>query len=617
MKISTLIKENYILITILIIASILRMYHLDFQSVWLDEIHSINEANPKNSVSEMFDALMIAEPHPPLFFLLLHFSFKIFGYTTFVARILSVIIGIFGVFSIYLLGKELYNKKVGVAAGILLTFNYFHLYYSQDARMYSLLFLMTTLSFYYLIKFIKNPTYKSSILYAVFAALMIYCHFFALFALFSQYLILLYFIIKPFNISRKKFFVYCFISGIVTLLLYIPTYKLFIKTSEMTSIWIQMPTLDVYTQFFKDFFGQSELVLFFIVTLLILFFIHLFKVKNSEKFAINPNEDKLVFSFFILFVWILVTLFLPLVRTYTSLPMLVNRYFINILPAVLIIVAIGLDFVKNQIVRYAVVAIIVLFSVTDIVIVKKYYTQPNKTQFREVTEFIKKNNSSNDPIVTSLSWYFPYFLNNDSIKSTIVDFTLDNYVNEMIKDSTKSKSFWYVDAHNRPFKINEISQKYLESNFTIENNIDLYDTWTKHYVKNSNELTQVDISKFQPLKERSGDAINFTIENFESTSENIKITGWAYLAGVDSNESKTEIILINNGKAFKIQNQKMKRDDVTAYFKSNIDLSNSGFNANGLTSKFSTGKYQIGVIITNLKNNKSGMVLTDKYFEKK
>lgn len=616
MKIFTLIKENYLLITILVIAAILRIYHIDFQSVWLDEIHSINEASPKNTVSEMFDALMIAEPHPPLYFLLLHFSFKIFGYTTFVARVLSAMIGIAGVFSIYLLGKELYSKKVGVTAAILIAFNYFHIYYSQDARMYSLLFLMTTLSFYYLINFIKNPTYKSSILYAVFAALMIYCHFFALFALFSQYLILLYFIIKPFKISGKKFFIFCLLSGIVTLLLYIPTYKLFLKTSEMTSIWIQMPTLDVYTQFFKDFFGQSELVLFFIVIIFILFFIHLFKAKNSEKFTINPNEDKLVFSFFILFVWILVTLFLPLIRTYTSLPMLVNRYFINILPAVLIIVAIGLNFIKNEIVKYSMVTIIVLFSVTDIVIVKKYYTQPNKTQFREVTEFIKNNNSSNDPIVTSLSWYFPYFLNNDSIKSTIVDFTLDNYVNEMIKDSTKNKSFWYVDAHNRPYKINEISQKYLENNFTIENNVDLYDTWAKHYVKNSNELTQVDISKYQPLKERNGDAINFTIENFESTSENVKITGWAYLEGVDSNESKTEIILIKDGKAFKIQNQKMKRDDVTTYFKSAIDLSNSGFNANGLVSKFSQGKYQIGVIVTNLKNNKSGIVLTDKYFEK-
>lgn len=617
MKIFTLIKENYLLITILVIAAILRIYHIDFQSVWLDEIHSINEASPKNTVSEMFDALMIAEPHPPLYFLLLHFSFKIFGYTTFVARILSAIIGIAGVFSIYLLGKELYSKKVGFTAAILITFNYFHIYYSQDARMYSLLFLMTTLSFYYLIKFVKNPTYKSSILYAVFAALMIYCHFFALFALFSQYLILLYFIIKPFKISGKKFFIFCLLSGFVTLLLYIPTYKLFLKTSEMTSIWIQMPTLDVYTQFFKDFFGQSELVLFFIVIVFILFFIHLFKAKNSEKFAINPNEDRLVFSFFILFVWILVTLFLPLVRTYTSLPMLVNRYFINILPAVLIIVAIGLSFIKNEIVKYSMVTIIVLFSVTDIVIVKKYYTQPNKTQFREVTEFIKKNNSSNDPVVTSLSWYFPYFLNNDSIKSTIVDFTLDNYVNEMIKDSTKNKSFWYVDAHNRPYKINEISKKYLENNFTIENNVDLYDTWAKHYIKNSIELTQVDISKYQPLKERNGDAINFTIENFENTSENVKITGWAYLEGVDSNESKTEIILIKDGKAFKIQNQKMKRDDVTTYFKSAIDLSNSGFNANGLVSKFSQGKYQIGIIVTNLTNNKSGIVLTDKYFEKK
>ncbi|MCF6131468.1 glycosyltransferase family 39 protein [Flavobacterium wongokense] len=617
MKIINWIKENYIVSGILVVAAILRFYHLDYQSVWLDEIHTINEANPNKSFSEVYQALMVSEPHPPLYFFIVHILFQIFGYTTFVIRFLAAIIGIAGVFSIYLLGREIFNKKVGMYAMGLLTINYFHLYYSQDARMYPLLFLMTTLSFLYLIKFIKQPSYKSAILYGLFSTLMIYCHFFALFALFSQYLILLYFLIKPFGTERKSFFLYCLTSGLMTLVLYLPTYKLFVKTSEITSIWIQMPTLDVYTQFFKDFFGQSEMVLFFIVALVLLFFIQLFKTENSENLAINPKEDKLIFSFFVLFIWILVTLLLPLIRTYTTLPMLINRYFINILPAVIIIVAIGLSYIRNEIVRYGILSIIVLFSLTDIIVVKHYYKSPNKTQFREVTQFILDNNTAKDPVVTSLSWYFPYFLDNGKVHTTIVDGTLDNYVNEMVQDSTKRKSFWYVDAHGRPFKINENTQKYLDENFSVENNIDLYDTWTKHYVKNSSTLMTVDISKYNPLKEKNGDLVNFTVDNFETNEETVKASGWAYLDGIDATNSKMEIVLISNGQAFRMQNQRVKRDDVNTYFKSSKDISNSGYEAKGFVNKFAAGKYQLGILVSNPNEKKEGLILTDKFFEKK
>jgi len=616
MKAINLIKSNYILIAIMFIAAIARLYHIDFQSVWLDEIHTINESNPSKSFSEVYDALLVSEPHPPLFFFITHIAFKLFGYTTFVARIVSAIIGIAGVFSIFLLGKEIFNKNVGIYSAVLLAFNYFHIYYSQDARMYPLLFLMTVLSFYYLIKFIKKPTYRSVSMYVLFSTLMIYCHFFALFTLVSQYLILSYFIIKPYEIERKKFFIYTLISGIVTIILFLPAYRLFIKTTEITSIWIQMPTLDVYTQFFKDFFGQSEIVLFFVVSLIILFFIQLFSVENTKKFTINPKEDKLLFSFFILFIWLIVTLFLPLVRTYTSLPMLINRYFINILPVIIIVVSMGLYFIKNEVVRYSILSIILLFSVTDIVIVKKYYKQPNKTQFREVTQFIIDNNSNNDPVVTSLSWYFPYFLNNEKVKNTIVDGTLDNYVNEMIQDSTKRKSFWYVDAHNRPYKITEETQKYLESNFSVENNFDLYDTWTKHYVKSTNELSKKDISEFNPIKDKNGDAINFAIEKFESNDEAITIVGWAYLENIASQNSSIELVLISNGKAHLLPKQKMKRDDVTTYFKSEKDLSNSGFESKTYLKKVPSGKYQLGIIISNPIENKKGLVITDKFIEK-
>jgi len=617
MKVINWIKENYFLTAILLVAAILRFYHIDYQSVWLDEIHTINEANPNKSFSEVYDALLVSEPHPPLYFFLVHILFQIFGYTTIVVRVLAAVIGIAGVASIYFLGKEIYNKKVGLYSTALLAINYFHLYYSQDARMYPLLFLMTTISFLYLIRFIKQPSYKSAILYGLFSTLMIYCHFFALFALFSQYLILLYFVIKPHETTRKNFFLYSLTSGLMTLVLYLPTFKLFQKTAEIKSIWIQMPTLDVYTQFFKDFFGQSEIVLLFVVPIVLLFFIHLFKAKNAQKFTIEPNKDKLVFSFFVLFVWISVTLLLPLIRTYTTLPMLINRYFINILPAVIIIVAIGLSYIRNEVVRYGMLSIIVLFSLTDIIVVKHYYKSPNKTQFREVTQFILDNNTAKDPVITSLGWYFPYFLNNDKVQTTIIENTLDNYVNEMVQDSTKRKSFWYVDAHGRPYKVNENTEKYLGENFTVESNVDLYDTWTKHYVLNSNATSTVDISKYQPVKERNGDTINFAIDNFETNEETIKIMGWAYLDGIEATNSKITLVLIANGKAYKLQSQNVKRDDVTTYFKSSKDLSNSGYDAKAFVSKVPVGKYQLGIIVSNPTEKKEGLVLTDKIFERK
>ena len=41
MKIVNYLKEHYFLISILAVGAFLRLYHLDFQSVWIDEIHTM------------------------------------------------------------------------------------------------------------------------------------------------------------------------------------------------------------------------------------------------------------------------------------------------------------------------------------------------------------------------------------------------------------------------------------------------------------------------------------------------------------------------------------------------------------------------------------------------
>ena len=605
-----LIKSNKVIFLFLIIGSFLRLYHLNFQSPWLDEIHTLNEANPKLSFNEVHDALLIAEPHPPLYFFIMNVVFKIFGYSIFIARMVSAIIGIAGLYSIYLLGKELFSKKAGIFAMILLSVNYFHIYYSQDARMYGLLFLTTTLSFYYLTRLIKIPTLKNTLIFGLVSTLMIYSHFFAVFTLFAQYIILLYYIIFPFNISRSRFFKYSLISGLMTILLYIPTYKLILKTTEMKSIWIQMPGLDVYTQFFKDFFGQSETVLFFIVPLIIFYFIKLFGENQNQKNTINPIEDKNIFSFIVLFLWILITIIIPLIRTYTSLPMLVNRYFINILPAVLIMISIALSMINNKIVKYGIISILFVFSLSDIFIVKKHYTQPNKSQFREASEFVKSNTKPNEIIYSSLSWYFNYFFN----EPKIIDKPFNSIISETKNDTTLLAPFWYINSHGNKFEISKENEQFFNENYVVDKNFEGYDAWAKRFTPKKFIKNDIKIDKFKPFsKPNYGNKIKAWIEKFDIQNDSIKIVGWSFIEKIDSKNSDIYLVFLNDNQYKIFLTTLINRPDITATENCGIDYNNSGFDLKLLKKELNKGVYRLGIYIKNDK--KEGLLITDKVID--
>ena len=229
------IRDNIALVSIIAIAACLRIYKIDYQSLWVDEIHTLNETNPEFSFSEMYSALLRAEPHPQLYFVLVHFAFKIFGYSSLVLRLFSAVVGVAGVISMYFLGREIFNRKTGLYAAILIAFNYFHLFYSQEARMYALFFLCTTLSFYFFIRFLKRPTTKSCLIYTFFALTMAYSHFFGLFSLASQYLILLFFIIKPITSTGLRLFYLSLMSGIITFICYLPNYYIIERSAGVTS----------------------------------------------------------------------------------------------------------------------------------------------------------------------------------------------------------------------------------------------------------------------------------------------------------------------------------------------------------------------------------------------
>lgn len=512
------IKENKLLLIIILFASALRLYHIDFQSIWLDEIHTMIEGNPKMSYTEFYDIMVLREQMPHLYFISVKIVSFIFGHSTFVVRMFSAVIGIVSIYSIYLLGKELHNKKVGIIAALLLSVNYFHISYSQEIRPYVLLSLFAILSFYRLILFVKNDSYKNALYYGLFSALMINTHFFGLFVLVSQFIIILYFLFELQRSERKKFFLSSAVAGITTLILWIPSIKIFLIVAKIKSFWIQPPTTEVYTGLFREFFGNAEGVIFIAFILGVYYFITIFSEKKEE--SIRYFQNKKLFSFIVISIWVFMTLLIPYVRTYLDIPMIISRYFISVLPAVVMIVSISISEIKNQFTQRLVIIIFVIVSLIDIIIVKDYYNKVTKTQYREITSNLIENNKSKAIIVSTWGWHLRYFFTNESVKMQTKEQTLQEFVDDMKNDVTKKRDFWFMAAHFQNYQLTPDSEAYLNSNFNQIENLEYFDTWARYYSPKAGvENTVVlNINEFEPIK--SDNDINILL--FSNSTTNSK-----------------------------------------------------------------------------------------------
>lgn len=430
-KVNRFFFNNWLIVLLLSIGGAARFLELDFQSPWLDEVHTLNEVAPTLSVKEILNLIEVTEPAPPLYFVVTHYLVKIFGYSTFVIRAFSAILGILGILAIYLLGTEVFNKKVGILAATLLLFNHFHIYYSQEARMYSLLFLSATMSFYLFSKFVKDPCLKFALLYSLGVTLLIYSQFFGFFVLASQCVLLFFYFFSSNKIIRIALFKYSLIAGIITIILYIPAYRFLFAAMERSQFWIQKPTIHTMIEIFRDFFGGSNSIVAFVILMTLLAFYKLFASKGQIS-SIFANLDFKKSSFLLLCVWFVVTVAIPLTLSYIRLPMIVNRYLICVLPVFLLSSAVGLAYLKNTLLQSFLVIAFIAMSAFNLIEENHYYTQVNKQQFRELTDLGYK---PNEPIVTRFAWYLPFFIESEQTKKQVINKTIEAYISDAQKDT--------------------------------------------------------------------------------------------------------------------------------------------------------------------------------------
>lgn len=531
MRVLNWFKENYILTAILALATFLRIYKVDYQSIWTDEILSMNNSDPKLTFKQLYDSVLFWDYLPHLYFYLLRIAFEIFGFTTMVARMLSAIIGIVGVYSIYLLGKEIFNKRVGLIAALFLSVNYFHIYYSQEVRPYGLLFLFSTLSFYRLVVFIKDSSLKNAIYYGIFTGLIINAHFFGFITIFSQCLLLLYFIIKSEPENRKKLFINSVIAGIIAILVILPGYAAILRMLEIKSFWLATPTADVYSNLLKEVLGNSEMIWYAATVVFISYFIAIFNQKEKDD-SKSLKNNKLIFSSIILFFWLATSLLIPLIKSHLDVSMIVSRYFISVVATLLVALAIGVDLIKNNTIKGIVILYVALFSVVDLFVVKKYYSTPQKAQFRELIEAIKKKNSDNVKVVTPWNWLLPYFLQDRPEIKIENSAAIKDYISNVKNGTTKPSSFWFLDIATSKIELPPDLQQYLDETFYLKERLEFKDVWANYYVpkieaENKVNANEFGLSMFSPGKVDSQGSMTL-LENANLRTEFITLEKGTY-----------------------------------------------------------------------------------------
>ncbi len=182
--------EAWLLAGVTAIAALLRFATLGAQSYWFDEAQAAHELHL--SFGSMVSSMVVHETNPPLYFVLGWVWARLFGTGEVGLRSLSALLGTAVIPIAYLCGRELVSRRAGLVAAAFAALSPFMIWYSQEAREYMLLVLLSGASLLYFAKAWNTPSTRNVALWGVFSALAVLTHFFAGFLVAPEALWLLY-----------------------------------------------------------------------------------------------------------------------------------------------------------------------------------------------------------------------------------------------------------------------------------------------------------------------------------------------------------------------------------------------------------------------------------------
>lgn len=293
---------------------ILKFWFIEENSISWDEPFSIYHA--QMDVSKIIHHLYQGN-NPPLFEIFLHFWIKLAGISPFSVRFLPAVFSCLTAGTVFLLGARFINLKAGIFAALIFTGSNFHLFFAHEARVYAWFGLLTVISMYLFLSLIedKKSIYRWIALILVNTTLM-YSHYFGIFLIAIQGISII-----AFSEIRKNLFLPYLLSGIATLILFLPNIFILVtrfQVSASNGTWIEKPNgiESLYNMLWN--FSNQPLTTVVCIGLLIAALI---------KKIINWKHSKTSTVSKVMLIWFLFP-FLALFAISYKIPMFLDRYLI-------------------------------------------------------------------------------------------------------------------------------------------------------------------------------------------------------------------------------------------------------------------------------------------------
>jgi 4-amino-4-deoxy-L-arabinose transferase-like glycosyltransferase len=332
-----------------VLCLLVRFLFLTFFPVQHDEPFSIFTAN---LCWQDFWVSFQTENNPPLHLLLLKIVQSFFGLESFPMRLLSVCFSAASVYFVYLSIKKISTPLAASIASILMIFSDLQQMWSHQIRAYSLMVLLASVSFCFLIKLLQKEWKWSFLAFAFVNALLLYTHFMGILCVgFLSVSVIIFW--KDKEIRNKLL-----LSFVLTALLFLPYLPTFFQRFLWVrqDSWQRAPTeiMAIYYTFWQ----------YFNVPLATVFAILIF-IGGGTFLAIKKQLspiDKLV-------IFMVLASFLGVFGLSFIVPIYYNYYLLFVTPFLYgilgIIVFKLVHFVKNQWVKYIFITLlplVMLFS---------------------------------------------------------------------------------------------------------------------------------------------------------------------------------------------------------------------------------------------------------------
>jgi mannosyltransferase len=392
-----------ILLSLTIAGLFLRFYNLGFNSLWLDEASTYTFASM--SIPGIWQATTAGEFNPPLFYWIEHLMLTI-GNNEVILRFIPALLGVLTIPLIYFVGKEFIDKNVGIIAAAACTFSPFLIYYSQEARAYSMGLFFVAFATFYFLKALKTNETIYWILFGVLSALAFWSHFYTLVIIGAMGLYALAVKIPEFMHdirTLKPLVVAAAVFAIICLPLIIVTIQLFAKrTASAPTFGIQ--GIDIVIETFRELSGFSTIAMYLLLIL--------FAVGIAQALLLDRKKG----------IFLLALTLLPFAISWIlsyRIPM-VPRYLIVFAPVFFVGIALAykpvFTFISNRGVVYGFIALMILLSITT-PFFTSYYTQYTKEDWRGFSGQIHQLTRPGDFIVLAPGYIyqpFDYYYSNAS-----------------------------------------------------------------------------------------------------------------------------------------------------------------------------------------------------------